>query len=140
MTESVDQPALIKDIMTSPVLSVTLNQTVSDVLKLAKEKNVTGFPVIDIERKVIGVVSTLDLITEVAAGKLHLKLGELPLVIKVEKDVINLSPDTPVKEALLSLIKKRVGRIIITDDDNKLCGIVSRKDLINFFIDINKLG
>ena len=140
MTESVDQPALIKDIMTSPVLSVTLNQTVSAVLKLAKEKNVTGFPVIDTERKVIGVVSTLDLITEVAAGKLHLKLGELPLVIKVEKDVINLSPDTPVKEALLSLIKKRVGRIIITDDDNRLCGIVSRKDLINFFIDINKPG
>ena len=140
MTESVDQSTLIKDIMTSHVLSVTLNQTVYHVLKLAKEKNVTGFPVIDIDRKVIGVVSTLDLITEVAAGKLHLKLGELPLVIKVEKDVINLSPDTPVKEALLSLIKKRVGRIIITDDDNKLCGIVSRKDLINFFIDINKLG
>lgn len=140
MTESVDQSAKIKDIMTSPALSVTLNQTVSDVLKLAKEKNVTGFPVIDIERKVIGVVSTLDLITEVAAGKLHLKLGELPLVIKVEKDVINLSPDTLVKDAVLSLIKKRVGRIIITDDDNRLCGIVSRKDLINFFIDINKLG
>jgi len=136
MTESV---ALVKDIMTFPVLSVTLNSPVSHVLLLAKEKNVTGFPVIDIENKVIGVVSTLDLITEVAVGKLHLKLGELPLVIKVEKDVIKLSPDTPLKEALLSVIKKRVGRIIITDDDDKLCGIISRKDLINFFIDTHKL-
>lgn len=140
MTESVGQLTLIKDIMTSPVLSVTLSTTVNHVLKLAKEKNVTGFPVVDIDHKVIGVVSTLDIITEVAVGKLHLKLGELPLVIKVEKDVIKLSPETPVKKALFTIIKKRVGRIIIVDSDNKLCGIVSRKDLINFFIDINKLG
>ena len=139
MTQSVDEFSLIKDIMTSPVLSVTLSHTVSYVLKLAKDKNVTGFPVVDIENKVIGVVSTLDLITEIAIGKLHLRLGELPLAIKTEKHVINLSPDTPIKDAVLSLIKNRVGRIIITDDDDKLCGIVSRKDLINFFIDINKL-
>jgi len=140
MTETIDQSSLIKDIMTYPVLSVTLNQTVSYVLRLAKEKNVTGFPVVDVDQNVIGVVSTLDLITGVAVGKLHLKLGELPLVIKVEKEVVKLSPDTPVKDALLYLIKKRVGRIIITNDDNKLCGIVSRKDLINYFIDINGLG
>ena len=140
MTESVGQSTLIKDIMTSSVLSVTLSTTVNHVLKLAKEKNVTGFPVVDIDHKVIGVVSTLDIITEVAVGKLHLKLGELPLVIKIEKDVIKLRPETPVKQALLAIIKKRVGRIIIIDSDNKLCGIVSRKDLINFFIDINKLG
>ena len=136
MTESV---ALIKDIMTSSVLSVTLNSPVSHVLLLAKEKNVTGFPVVDIDNKVIGIVSTLDLITEVAVGKLHVQLGELPLVIKVEKDIIKLSPDTLLKEALLSVIKNRVGRIIITDDNDKLCGIVSRKDLINFFIDTNNL-
>lgn len=140
MTEPVDQSTQIKDIMTSPVLCVTLNTTVNHVLKLAKKKNVTGFPVVDIDHKVIGVVSTLDIITEVAAGKLHLKLGELPLVIKVEKDVIRLSPETPVKKALLTIIKKRVGRIIIIDGNNMLCGIVSRKDLINYFIDINKLG
>ena len=140
MTEPVDQSTQIKDIMTSPVLCVTLNTTVNHVLKLAKKKNVTGFPVVDIDHNVIGVISTLDIITEVAAGKLHLKLGELPLVIKVEKDVIRLSPETPVKKALLTIIKKRVGRIIIIDGNNILCGIVSRKDLINYFIDINKLG
>ncbi|MCW9048017.1 MAG: CBS domain-containing protein [Gammaproteobacteria bacterium] len=140
MTEPEDQSTLIKDIMTSPVMSVTLNTTVNNVLKLAKEKNVTGFPVVDFEQNVIGIVSTLDIITEVAAGKLHLKLGELPLIIKVEKDVIKLSPETPVKKALFTIIRKRVGRIIIVDSDNRLCGIVSRKDLINFFIDINKLA
>jgi len=39
----------------------------------------------------------------------------------------------------MELIKNRVGRIIITDNENKLCGIVSRKDLLNYFIDINNL-
>jgi hypothetical protein len=36
MNESNDRIALIKDVMTSPVLSVTLNQTVQSVLQLAK--------------------------------------------------------------------------------------------------------
>ena len=140
MTDSVDQPVLIKDIMTSHVVSVSLNQTVENVLQLAKKHNVTGFPVIDIDRRVLGVVSTLDLITEMAVGKMQFKLGELPLVIKVEKDVIKLRPDTPVKEALKAIIKSHVGRIIITDENNRLCGIVSRKDLVNFFIDVYKIG
>ena len=140
MTETVDTTTKIEDIMTTPVVSVTLNDPVRHVLQLTKEKNVTGFPVVDIEQRVIGVISTLDLITEVAVGKLNLRLGELPLAIKVEKNVIKLRPDTPVKKALLSLIKERVGRIIITDENNRLRGIVSRKDIINYFIDINKLG
>ena len=88
----------------------------------------------------IGVVSTFDLITEVAVGKQHLKLGELPLVIKVEKNVVHLSPDTPVKEAVIFFIKKRVGRIVIVDEGRKLCGIVSRKDIINYFLEINNLN
>ena len=139
MHDSVEKLSLIKDIMTSPVISVTLSQTVKQVLLLSKKKNVTGFPVVDTNKKVIGVVSSLDLLTEMAIGKLHLKLGELPLIIKVEKDVIQLRPDTPIKAALMELIKNRVGRIIITDNENKLCGIVSRKDLLNYFIDINNL-
>jgi len=139
MNDSVEQLSLVKDIMTSPVISVSLNQTVKQVLLLSKKQNVTGFPVVDINQKVIGVISTLDLLTEMAIGKLHLKLGELPLVIKVEKDVIQLKPDTPIKSALMEVIKKRVGRVIITDDEDKLCGIVSRKDLLNYFIDINRL-
>ena len=70
----------------------------------------------------IGVVSTLDLLTEMTLGKLHAKLGELPLAIKVEKDVIQFTEDTTVKEALLKLIKKRVGRIFITDSNKRLRG------------------
>ena len=134
MNEAEEQ-TLIEDIMTSPVISVSLNHTVDQVLQLAKKHNVTGFPVVDVDKKVIGIVSTLDLITDIAVGKLYLKLGELPLVIKVEKQVIKLKAKAPVKEALLALIKNRVGRIVITDDDGKLQGIVSRKDLVNFFID-----
>jgi predicted transcriptional regulator len=140
MINTAENLTLVKDIMSAPVYSVTLNDTVSQVLKLTKEKNVTGFPVIDVDKKVVGVVSIFDLITEVAVGKQHLKLGELPLVIKVEKDVVHLSPGTPVKEAVMFFIKKRVGRIVIVDEANKLCGIVSRKDIINYFLEINNLS
>lgn len=138
MTIKVNDESLVKDIMTTPVISLTLFHTVRQVLQMTRIHNVTGFPVVDDDNKVIGIVTTFDLIKDVAVGKQHLKLGELPLVIKVEKAIIKLGQDAPVKKALLSMIKNRVGRIIITDNDNCLCGIVSRKDLINYFIDLNK--
>jgi len=139
MNEIAGQSIQVKDIMTSPVISVKLNETVSQVLKLAKKKNVTGFPIVDDKGKVIGIVSTLDLITLMAVGKQHLKLGELPLAIKVDKDVLTLQPSSTTKEAIKTLIKNRVGRIIVTDKENKPCGIVTRKDIVNYFIDIYKL-
>ena len=139
MTEISEQSIQVKDIMTSPVLSVKLSETVSQVLKLAKSKNVTGFPIVVDKNKVIGIVSTLDLITLMAIGKQHLKLGELPLAIKVDKDVLTLSPSSTTKEAIKTLIKHRVGRIIVIDKENKPCGIVTRKDLVNYFIDLYKL-
>jgi len=136
MVKPANQPTTLKDIMTSPVISVTLSHTVFQVLKMAKENNVTGFPIIDMDNKVIGVVSTLDLITDATVGKLHLKLGELPLVIKVEKKVIQFNENTPIKEVLPYFIKNRIGRVITVDAKSRLCGIVSRKDLINFFINL----
>ena len=135
MDETVTQPTLIKDIMSTPAINVCLTHTVRQIIKLVKKHNVTGFPVVDINCKLIGVVSTLDLITEAALGKLHTKLGELPITIKIEKEVVKLNQYATVKDAMALFIKHRIGRIVIIDDHDKLCGIVSRKDLINFFID-----
>lgn len=132
---ALDKSSVLKDIMTSPAISVTLSCPVYRVLKMTKQENVTGFPVIDIDGKIIGVVSTLDLITDVTAGKLHSKLGELPLSIKVEKEIFKLNQFASINDASLMMIKERIGRIFVVDDSNKLCGIVSRKDIINYFID-----
>lgn len=139
MLTHVDNKTTLGEIMTTPAISVSLTQTVFQVLQLARENNVSGFPIIDIEGKVIGVVSTLDLLTEMTVGKLHMKLGELPLAIKVEKKVISFTEDTLVKDALLVLIRERVGRIIVTDASNHLKGIVSRKNLLNFFIELYEI-
>jgi len=139
MTEFSEQAIQVKDIMTSPVSTVNLSDTVAQVLKQAKAKNVTGFPLVDDKNILIGIVSTLDLITLMAVGKQHLKLGELPLAIKVDKEVLTLRPSSTTKEAIKTLIKNRVGRIVIIDNDNSPCGIVTRKDIVNYFIELYKL-
>ena len=120
--------------MTSQVITVTLNQTVLFVLKLAKKHNVTGFPVVDDQDKLIGLVSTFDLIQNIAIGKTNLKLGELPLAIRADKEVVTLHPDMLVKSALVPMIKHRIGRIVITDNEKYIYGILSRKDIVNFFL------
>jgi transcriptional regulator len=139
MTQSENELPLVEDIMTTPAQSVTLNHTVTQVLKMTKKYNVSGFPVVDSSNVPIGIVSSLDLMTEIAIGKLHLKLGELPLSIRVDKEIITLKIGAPIKEALLAIIRNRIGRVIITDENNQLCGVVSRKDLVHHYINVNQI-
>lgn len=136
---SANEPTLIHQVMSAPAVSVTLEHSVAQVLQLSQQKGVSGFPVVDKHNKVVGVISTFDLITEAAVGQINCTLKDLPETIKVAKDVITMRPSTPIKDAILALIKHRIGRIIITDRDNNLCGVLSRKDLVKFFIRHNGL-
>src|SRR5207244_964812 len=60
--------AYVKDIMTAPVVTVSAGTPYQDMAVLLRAHKVSGFPVVDDERKVIGVVSESDLLDGQAAA------------------------------------------------------------------------
>lgn len=126
----------VQSIMTEHVLCFTLHHTVQVVLIQLATRDFTGAPVINDAGKVIGVVSIMDLLLAASIGKAHLKLGELPLTITPEKEVVTLPPDAPVKAAILLILKKKIGRVIIVDKTRTPVGIVTRKDITRFILSI----
>lgn len=137
-----------RDVMTSPVITVTPQTAVREVAQLFLEKRISGAPVVNGEGKLIGMVSEGDLLhrTEAGTGRrrswwlsLFTQKGTLASeyiqehghsVADVMSDkVISASPETPVREVASLLEKNRIKRVPIVEND-ALVGIVSRANLI----------
>jgi len=51
------------------------------------------------------------------------------------KEVLTVKPDTSVYEAANILVNKQISGLPVTDNDNRLLGIISEKDILRLLID-----
>ncbi len=147
---------LVKDLMTTNVISVRPFTPISEVADLMREHGITGVPVVSDEGIVVGTISEKDFIT--AGSHLYLPTyinllssldyvqggrKELPHVVDqivnaTAKDIMDRQapfahPDTTLEQLAALFVDKRANPIPITDSTNRLVGIVSRSDLIRFY-------
>ena len=136
---------LVKDVMTSDVISVQKFENVMHVAGILSEKNISGLPVVDKENKVIGIITQADILSMVGVRKEHtfkdlLKhmFGE-PLPERKTRDIVGdimaspaatIKPDANIAEAAQMMDAKRIRRLPVVDDKNMLLGIISRADIL----------
>lgn len=135
------------DIMTRRVLTVKRETPLQEVAEVMAMSGVAGVPVINDNKRVIGVISEKDflksmgikerinlmsVIAECLKGK-----GCVVVTIKgkTAKDIMTSPPVTIVEETTLMEIvdilnKKGINRLPVVDRDGYLIGIVSRADII----------
>ena len=112
-------------IVTNPVV-VSPNDTVSHIMKLQKDNDFTSFPVVDDNNTLIGMVARRD--TEFVSPQNH----KSTLVKQIyNTDVITLKEGVTLEEARQKMIDTKVKRIPLIDLNNKLKGLICRKDIIN---------
>lgn len=147
---------LVKDLMSTNVVSVTPDTLVSEIAEILSKHHFTGVPVVNSDGHVIGTISERDFITAssglylptyikmlssmdyVQGGKKHLPHVVNQIVNATAKDIMNQDvpfarPDTTLEKLAGMFAEKRANPIPVTDDKNKLLGIISRSDLIKFF-------
>jgi CBS-domain-containing membrane protein len=135
----------VRDVMTTRVIWVSADATFREMALALREHRVSAFPVVDGDRKVIGVVSEADMLTKealddepgVLAGILHRKdqakargvtAGDL-----MTTAVVAVRPEDTVEHAAKLMYDRRVKRLPVTDADGHLVGIVSRADVLAVF-------
>ncbi len=124
-------PLTAKDIASSPVKTVKIDTPVSEAIALLDEYGHSGFVVVEGE-DIAGVVSRKDL----NKARRH-KLGHAPIKAFMSKNVISALPDEPISSLRLLMIQNNIGRIPLVDDNGKLCGIVTRKDILRSLYQID---
>jgi CBS domain-containing protein len=138
-----------RDVMTSTVISVTLDTTVHDMARLLVEHRISAAPVVDRDGHVVGVVSEGDLLRREEIGtekrtnrrawwldilsdggaadyiKSHARtVGEI-----MTRDPVCVHEDTSLAEIAAVLESHHIKRVPVLRD-GKLVGIVSRSNLV----------
>ena len=140
----------VKDVMTTRVIWVTKDATFREMAAALREHRVSAFPVVDDDRKVIGVVSEADMLNKealidepgVIAGILHhrdqakargITAGDL-----MTTAVVAVRPDDTVEHAAKLMYDRAVKRLPVTDESGRLVGIISRADVLSVFDRMDK--
>lgn len=142
----------VKEIMTSEVVTVSTTDSVEQCAKLLQEHDISGLPVLDEAGKVAGMITEGDLIRrasrvkapgylEILGGLIYLGspkkfVDELQRAMSLEagqlmsKNLVSIKPEDTIEQAATLMVEKKISRLPVLDQNGKLVGIVSRRDIM----------
>ena len=145
--------AIVRDVMTREVFTVSPETSIARVAQLMNEHGVSGLPVIDPDRHVLGIVTDHDLIirnTKIAPPPFlplledriplesleHFKRRVLRMVGSSVRDVMTtavktIGPNEDVDTLAERMIKERL-KIVPVVEGARLAGVVTRADVIRW--------
>jgi CBS domain-containing protein len=136
-----------RDLMTTEVVTVAPETSLKDVAALLVERRISGVPVVDEDRHVLGVISEADiLVREGGDGRREGLLGwlfepddgmERKLTATTAGDAmssppVTVGPEVPIHAAATRMVGAGINRLPVVHED-RLVGIVSRADLVRAF-------
>ncbi len=134
---------LIRDWMTSNVITVPANVSMMKASRLMKEHNVHRLPVLDDKGVLMGIISDRDIkeaspskATTLDMHELYYLLSEIQVKDIMTKHPISVRWDDSVEQAALIMVEKHIGGLPVVDEDNKLVGIITDSDIFKVFINI----
>jgi len=118
---------IVKDVMTSPVVSIEETASAHKVAGLMLDNKVGCVIVVDNTGNAIGIVTERDLVVRVIAKNIS------PSSVKAKDfmtcPLVTVEPDAPVTDAARMMSKKDIRRLGVIYK-GKLVGIVSSKDIL----------
>lgn len=115
----------IAEVMTRSPITLDINASMRDALDLIGKNKISGAPVTR-DGKLIGILSTEDLIRSLRDGRIDRKV-----TVYMTQNVITVHEYDQVVEALKIFAKTKVGRLPVVDINNKLIGILTKGDISN---------
>ena len=135
----------ISKFMTKEVITLARESDIAEARKLMFRHRIRHLPVIRSDSTLIGIVSDRDIRSAMPSKYFYgndieeLESGNHTGVIVQEimtKDPVSISLSSTLQDALLLIEKARVGAFPVVNENLKLVGIVSDRDLLNAFINV----
>ena len=104
-------------------ITVDQNATIGDALLLMAEYKIGGIPVVDSVKKLVGIVTNRDLRFE---KNLKKKVSE----VMTKDKLVTAKEDVDLVKAENILQQHKIEKLLITDNENKLVGLITFKDII----------
>jgi CBS domain-containing protein len=112
--------------MEEDVITLHEGDSINEVIQMMLKGNVSGFPIVNDENKVIGIVSERDFISLVANIITGKKVADF-----MSHDVVSVRPDTRVEDAARVMILNDFRRLPIVRE-GIMIGVVTTSDIVNY--------
>ena len=124
---------LIRDIMTTNVVTIPSNTSISDAKRIMEAHKFQRLPVVD-RGKLVGIVTARRLESVSPSKATSLTVWELTYLLNttkvkeiMEKDVVTVTPDMTAEEAVALAQSRKVGALVVLEDKH-VVGIVTTND------------
>lgn len=115
------------DLMTTNIVSITPQTTISETARLMQKHNIGFMPVCQPAQNLVGIVTDRDIVTRTVANH---RDAHITLVNDImTQNVISASPNTTLKSAVDIMVRHQIRRLPIIED-HRLIGVVSLGDLV----------
>ncbi len=115
----------VRELMTHEVKTVAPSMPVSELIaKMLKERHL-GYPVVDGEGRMVGMVRLEHLRGEGTSGQTELLVGDV-----MSPEVNQIGTEASALEAFERISRNNFDRLVVVDLGGKLAGIVSKTDLV----------
>lgn len=123
----------VTELMQTNLQTVGPDASIADAIVLLADSHVTGVPVVDRRGRVLGVLTTTDVLNaaaETAGSEERERLFEQTTVQEIMTPrPLTISPDTEVKEAAQQMLYLEVHRLFV-EDEGRLVGVISQSDIV----------
>ena len=141
--------SMVRDVMTTRVIWVTKAASFREMVTAFREYRISAFPVIDENRRVIGVVSEADLLAKEAldggedgmpgmiTGLLRHREQEKARGVTagdvMTSPAVTVRPEDTVEHAARLMYTRKIKRLPVVDAGGHLVGVISRADVLTVF-------
>jgi len=142
-----------REIMSSPVLTVTPETPVRDAVQLMLGNHISGLPVVDAQGHLVGIISEADLLLKASEPRpsepllelsgpwlwverwlgAHRKAAGRTVGEVMTRHVVTATEETPVGELAARMVRHQVNRLPIVRG-REVVGIVTRADILKVFL------
>lgn len=131
----------VAQVMTLDPVTVGPDATLSEAARLMESRRLKHLPVVNPDKRLIGVLSRFDIVKAIAAGylpqmaaptavEMHLTSPRRVISDIMETEVTTVMPETLLSEVLSLLGRTRIQRVVVVDAERHVVGIISETDLI----------
>lgn len=103
-------------------VTITRGSTVAEALAIMKEYHIGGIPVVDEDKKLVGIVTNRDL-------RFERNLDSLVDDVMTKDNLVTTSQSTDLQQAADILQRYKIEKLPVVDKDGRLVGLVTYKDI-----------
>jgi CBS domain-containing protein len=124
---------LVRELMHQNVITVNLDTSINDAVVTLTDAHISALPVVDGGGRMVGVVSSSDILTSEAEANDAVEreaLFEQMMVRDImTRRPLTVAPDTEVREAAQQMLYADVHRLFVTAGD-EVVGVISTTDIV----------